>query len=149
MRSRRQIVLGAGAAAGLALLPPGARATPELRDQAIEAVTKGAAVQEGRVTLTIPSVAENGLSVYTTVEVDSAMTAAEHVRAIHIFSEQNPIAHLLTVRLGPHSGAAKVSTNLRLAASQQVTALAELSDGSFWRDSKDVVVTIAACIDGG
>ena len=77
------------------------------------------------------------------------MTPEDHVRAIHILSEKNPIARLASFRLTPRSGIAQVSTNIRLAASQQVTALAELSDGSFWRDRRDVVVTLAACIDGG
>jgi sulfur-oxidizing protein SoxY len=77
------------------------------------------------------------------------MTQADHVRAIHILSEKNPIAHLLTWHLGPRAGVAKVSTNIRLGASQQVMALAELSDGSFWADRRTVIVTVAACIDGG
>lgn len=149
MRTRRQIIMAAGLAGGLAALPPAARATPALRDAALAGLTGGAPVGDGRVTLTIPGVAENGLSVYTTVTVDSPMTAADHVRAVHILSEQNPIAHLLTFHLGPRAGVARVSTNIRLAASQEVTALVEMSDGSFWRDRRLVVVTIAACIDGG
>ena len=63
--------------------------------------------------------------------------------------EKNPIAHLMTFHLTPRSGTAKVSTNIRLGASQEVTALVEMSDGRFFRDRKNVVVTIAACIDGG
>lgn len=149
MQTRRQIIVGAGLAGGMALLPGLVKATPQMRDEAVAAITKGATVRDGRVTLTIPSVAENGLSVYTTVSVESPMTAGDHVKAIHILSEQNPIAHLLTWHLGPRAGVAKVSTNIRLGASQEVTALAEMSDGSFWRDRKSVIVTIAACIDGG
>ncbi len=105
-------------------------------------------VRDDRVRLSIAPVAENGLSVYTVVEVESPMTTEDHVRRIHIFAERNPIARLLTWHLGPRAGIAKVATNIRLAASQQVTALAELSDGTFWRDRKHVVVTVAACIDG-
>jgi sulfur-oxidizing protein SoxY len=149
MPTRRQVIVGAGALGGLALLPRAGLATPELRDAAIRAITKGAPVNDGRVALTIPGVAENGLSVYTTVTVESPMTQADHVRAIHILSEKNPIAHLLTWHLGPRAGVAKVSTNIRLGASQQVMALAELSDGSFWADRRTVIVTVAACIDGG
>lgn len=149
MPTRRQIIVGAGLVGGMALLPRLGQATPQMRDEAVASLTQGAAIQEGRVTLTIPSVAENGLSVYTTVAVESPMTAGDHVKAIHLLSEQNPIAHLLTWHLGPRAGVAKVSTNIRLGASQQVTALVEMSDGSFWRDSKTVIVTIAACIDGG
>lgn len=149
MQTRRTVLIGVSAAAGLTLFGAHTFATTEMRDAALKALTKGTAVRDERVTLTIPGVAENGLSVYTTVTVDSPMTEADHVRAIHILSEKNPIAHLMTFHLTPRSGIAKVSTNIRLGASQEVTALAEMSDGSFWRDRKDVVVTIAACIDGG
>ena len=148
MPTRRQIIARAGAAGSVLALPGLARATAEMRDEALAVLTAGAPVTEHRVTLTIPGVAENGLSVYTTVSVESPMTEADHVRAIHILSAGNPIAHLLTWHLGPRAGVAKVSTNIRLGASQEVTALAEMSDGTFWRDRKEVVVTIAACIDG-
>ncbi len=149
MPTRRDILIGAGAAAGLVFAPHGVLATTEMRDEVLRKLTNGAPVKDERVTLTIPGIAENGLSVYTTVAVESPMTEADHVRAIYILSEKNPIAHLMTFHLGPRAGRAKVSTNIRLAASQQVTALVEMSDGTFWRDRKDVVVTIAACIDGG
>lgn len=149
MTSRRRTLAQLLGGAALTVLPRRLLATPALRDQAIAELTGGAPVRDGRVTLTIPAIAENGLSVYTTVAVDSPMTPDEHVRAIHILAEKNPIARLVSFHLGPRSGVAQVSTNIRLAASQEVTALAELSDGSFWRDRKDVVVTLAACIDGG
>jgi sulfur-oxidizing protein SoxY len=149
MPTRRTMIIGGGAATWLAMLGRGAMATTDMRDEAVKKLVRGQEVRDGRVTLTIPSVAENGLSVYTTVEVESPMTPQDYVRAIHILSEKNPIAHLLTFRLTPLSGIAKVSTNIRIAASQEVTALAEMSDGSVWRDRKSVIVTIAACIDGG
>ncbi len=149
MPTRRQIIIGAGAAAGLAMLPRAGQATTELRDKVLAELTKGAPIKDSRVTLTIPGIAENGLSVYTTVAVESPMTGADHVRAIHILSEKNPIAHLMTFHLTPRSGVAKVSTNIRLSASQEVTALVEMSDGTFWRDRRKIVVAIAACIDGG
>lgn len=149
MIDRRGALARLLAAGGVLLAPPRLAATTAMRDRTIAELTGGAPVRDGRVTLTIPAIAENGLSVYTTVAVASPMTPADHVRAIHILSEKNPIARLATFRLTPRSGIAQVSTNIRLAASQQVTALAELSDGSFWRDQRDVVVTLAACIDGG
>ncbi len=148
MTTRRQILAGTGAVGALALLPRAVFATAEMRDREITRLTGGARARKGRVTLTVPALAENGLSVYTTVAVDSPMTDDDFVRKIHILSERNPIAHLLSWHLGPRAGLAVVSTNIRLAATQQVTALAEMSDGSFWFDRKDVVVTVAACIDG-
>ena len=77
------------------------------------------------------------------------MTQDDHVKAIHLFSEKNPLAHIVTFRLGPRAGRAMVSTNIRLAASQRVTAIAEMNDGRFFADERSLVVTIAACIDGG
>ncbi|MGF1456860.1 MAG: thiosulfate oxidation carrier protein SoxY [Alphaproteobacteria bacterium] len=145
MPTRRQLLLSA---VTLTLVPARVRATPVLRDAALAEITGGAPVRKGRVNLAIPPLAENGLSVYTTVRVDSPMTQADHVRAIHILSEKNPIARLVSWHLTPASGQAQVSTNLRLADTQDVMALVEMSDGSFWQDTKNVVVTIAACIEG-
>lgn len=116
---------------------------------AIREVTKGGAVREGRVALTMPELAENGNSVALTVAVDSAMTAADHVRHIHILSEKNPIAGIARFRLGPRAGPARVQTNVRVATSQRIVALAEMSDGSFWSGAAEVVVTITACLDAG
>ena len=149
MPTRRSFLVGAGATAGAMIgLPSDTHATPELRDREIAELTGGAQIQDARVRLTIPPLAENGLSVYTVVEADSPMTEQDHVRRIHIFAERNPIARLLTWHLSPRAGIAKVATNIRLGASQQITALAEMNDGTFWRDRKNVVVTLAACIDG-
>jgi sulfur-oxidizing protein SoxY len=150
MTTRREMMIGAAAGVlGLALPPLQADAATAQLDEAMQALTKGAPVNEGRVALTLPGIAENGTSIYTTVTVDSPMTEADHVRAIHILSPKNPIALITSFYLGPRAGRAKLSTNIRLAGSQKVVALAELSDGTFWQGTKDVVVTIAACIDGG
>ena len=75
------------------------------------------------------------------------MTAADHVRAIHVFTEKNPQPNVVSVHLGPRAGRASVSTRIRLADTQTVTAIAELSDGSFWSDRVDVIVTLAACLE--
>jgi len=155
MPTRRDIMTGGAALAATALLkPPPVQAqlsTASNTDMAavIAEKTRGAAVQRGKVILGIPQIAESGLQVFTTVSVDSPMTADDHVKAIHLFSEKNPIAHITTFQFGPRAGRAKVSTNIRLAGTQRVTAIAEMSNGSFWSDEKEVIVTIAACIDGG
>ncbi|NJN50837.1 MAG: hypothetical protein HC809_02690 [Gammaproteobacteria bacterium] len=100
---RRSLIAMVGAAFG-SIAARCIHATPQMRDDAITAITQSAPVNEGRVTLTIPGIAENGLSVYTTVTVDSPLSATDFVRAIHIIAEQNPIARLVTFNLGPHAG---------------------------------------------
>jgi sulfur-oxidizing protein SoxY len=149
MMTRRDILTAGATLSALALAPGSGRAAAPAMDAAIAEALRGAQPERGRVHLGIPQIAENGFSVFTTVTVDSPMTAQDYVKAIHIFSEKNPIAHVVTFRLGTRAGRAKVSTNIRLAASQRVIAIAETSDGKFWSDEKSVVVTIAACIDGG
>ena len=149
MPTRREILNAAAALMGASLFGvPASRAGTQVED-AIREKTRGAPIERGRVTLGIPQIAENGLSVFTTVTVDSPMTQDDHVKAIHLFSEKNPLAHIVTFRLGPRAGRAMVSTNIRLAASQRVTAIAEMNDGRFFADERSLVVTIAACIDGG
>lgn len=120
-----------------------------LAADAIKSITRGAAVKPGRVSVVMPELAENGNTVALTVTVESPMTAADHVKAIHIVADKNPIARIVTMHLGPRSGRAKVSTNIRLATTQVVTALAEMSDGQFWSGTQEVIVTLAACLDGG
>ena len=148
-RSRREILQAAAALAGggvlLSIRP--AAATPEMMKDAVRAVIGEAPVKKGKVKLDLPPLVENGNSVPCTVAVESPMTAADYVKAIHIFNEKNPQPNVISVKLGPRAGRASFSTRIRLADSQTVTAIAELSDGSFWSDDIDVIVTLAACIE--
>ena len=150
--SRREFLLAAGsAAAGIGLVsvvrvePAGA--TPAAMQEAIRKVVGPARVTPGRVKLEQPPLVENGNVVPLAVSVESPMTEADHVRAIHVFTERNPQPDVLSVRLGPRAGRARVATRIRLAHTQTVVAIGELSDGSFWSDSADVVVTLAACLE--
>jgi sulfur-oxidizing protein SoxY len=145
MSVTRRLVLAAPA---LLLRPPAAWATPEAMAEALRGFTGGAAVQAGRVTMDISPLVENGNTVPLSVVVDSPMTEAEHVRAIAVFNERNPQPHVITVRLGPRAGRASLATHIRLATSQTLLAVAELSDGSFWSGRAQVVVTLAACVEG-
>jgi len=142
---RREFLAGA---ALLTVVPfASARATPEAMAAAIQEVVKGAPIRDGRVTLDLPPLVENGNTVPMTVTVESPMTEADHVRAIHVFNEKNPQPHVLDVRLGPLNGRAFLATRIKLADAQKVVAIAEMSDGTFWRASADVIVTLAACIE--
>src|ERR1700680_3421251 len=149
--SRRQILKAAGALAGagalLRLSIKPAAATPEMMKDAVRAVIGEAPVKKGKVKLDLPPLVENGNSLPCSVAVESPMTAADYVKAIHIFNEKNPQPNVISVKLGPRAGRASFSTRIRPAASQPVHAIAELSNGTFWSDDIDVIVTLAACVE--
>ena len=124
-----------------------AQATPAMLASAIRNVVGEAEVHTGKVKLDIPPLVENGNAVPMTVSVTSPMTESDYVKSIHVFNEKNPQPNIGNFYLGPQAGRAQVSTRIRLADSQKVTAIAQLSDGSFWSTSVDVVVTLAACTE--
>jgi sulfur-oxidizing protein SoxY len=115
---------------------------------AVAAYAQGVPVKPGRVKLQIDALVDNGNVVPVSVSVDSPMTAADHVTAIAIYNERNPQREVAKFSLGPRAGKAQVSTRIRLATSQKLTAVARLSDGSYWSDTVSVVVALAACIEG-
>lgn len=148
--TRRQVLTTAASVGGLllGLRPVSAAELPADLAAAIAAFTKGAPLREGRVTLEIAELVDNGNAVPMTVAVASPMTAADHVTAIAVFNERNPQRDVISVQLGPRSGRARVSTRIRLATSQKIVAVARLNDGSCWSKTAEVVVTLAACIEG-
>jgi sulfur-oxidizing protein SoxY len=146
MERRDFLIAGGLAAAGMASLP--AMATPEEADAAIRNITRGKPVRPGRVKLVVPPLVENGNSVTVTVSVESPMTPADHVKAIHLIAEKNPQADIVTFHLNHRAGRAAITTRIRLADSQTVTALAQMNDGSFWLATAKSVVTLAACTEG-
>lgn len=142
----------------LGLLSPAARAQlpaniealrRQALDEAIRKVVGGAPVRVGRVKLEVPPLVDNGNAVPLAVEVQSPMTAVDHVKTIHVFTEKNPQPYVLTAHLGPRAGRARVATRARIADTGTVTAIAQMSDGSFWSDSVKVVVTLSACLEDG
>jgi sulfur-oxidizing protein SoxY len=147
--TRRRFLTDAAALVGLSLsltIEP-ADATPESMRTAIRNVIGEAAVRKGKVKLDLPALVESGNAVPVTISVDSSMTATDYVKAIHVFNERNPQPNVTSVRLSPRAGRASVATRIRLADSQTVIAIAELSDGSLWSDSVQVIVTLPACLE--
>ena len=146
---RDTLILGGLAAAGAASLAssPAAASTPGQMERAIRQMIGEAEVRKGKVTLDLPPLVENGNTVPLTVIVDSPMTKADHVKAIHVFNEKNPQPNVVSMQLGPRAGKAHVSTRVRLAGTQTLTAIAEMSDGTYWSDSQEVIVTLAACLE--
>ena len=152
MTSRRDFLIAAGSVAGgigLAGTAGEADATPEAMQQALRKVIGNAKVSRGKVKLDIPPLIDNGNAVPMTVSVESPMTQADHVKAIHVVTERNPQPNVVSVFLGPRAGRARMTTRMRIATSQTVTAVAELSDGTFWSGTADVVVTLSACLEEG
>lgn len=144
--SRRGLLRAVGALACVAAVRP-ASATPAAMRAAIAAFTRGAVPREGGMTLEVPGLVENGNSVPLTVRVALAAGGAEHVRRIAVFNEKNPQPQVAVFHLGPRAGRAEVGTRMRMADSQRIVAVAELSDGSFRQHAVDVIVTLAACIE--
>lgn len=114
---------------------------------AIKQYVGEAAVRVGKVKLDVAELVENGNTVPLSVVVESPMTATEHVKSIAIFNERNPQRDVMRFALGPRSGRAFVATRIRLATSQKLVAIAQLSDGSYWSHTADVIVTLAACVE--
>ena len=141
---KRRHLLASGA---LLLVRPLAASPEELR-AAVSAFAGGAPVRSGRVKLEIAPLVENGNTVPVSVVVDSPMSASDHVSAIALFNERNPQRDVAIFQLTPRAGRAQVATRIRLATSQQLVAVARLSDGSFWSASAEVVVTLAGCVEG-
>lgn len=150
MTSRRDFLIAAAGTAGgigLASSPGSVRATPAAMEEAVRKVIGSTPVRQGRVKLDVPPLIDNGNAVPLAVAVESPMTPADHVKAIHIFTERNPLPNVLSVYLGPRAGRARVATRVRLADTGKVLAIAQLSDGSCWSDSAHVVVTLSACLE--
>ena len=142
--SRRTVL--ALALTGVALLPrPCFANLPEKLQAAIDKLRAGRNAQEGRMTLRLPAIAENGNAVPLNVMVESPMTAADHVRSIHVFATGNPTPEVAVFHLTPAMGRATVDTRIRLGQTQDVVAFAEMSDGSLFMARAEVKVTIGGC----
>ncbi len=151
--NRRDVVVGAWSAA--LLLALGQRAAAQeskaaaaeipLFEQALDAILGDAKPIPGKITLEIPEIAENGNTVPYAIFIDSPMTTADHIKAIHVLSTANPLPNMASFGLTPLSGRAAVSSRMRLAKTQDVIAVAALSGGQFLIGKRTVKVTIGGC----
>ena len=145
---RQALALGAGALAAAGGLT--ARARPALAakndaDELIKKFTGGKEPVTGKVKLDLPQIAENGNTVPITVSVESPMTEQAYVSEVMVVADANPRAGVVTFRFTPASGIAEANTRIRLAETQNVVALAKMSDGSVYMASQEVKVTIGGC----
>ncbi|MGJ8528102.1 thiosulfate oxidation carrier protein SoxY [Maritalea sp.] len=149
MSISRRKVLALGAGLG-AIALTGFKSSIAFADDAaaqaaIDAFAGGASIGEGRVSLTAPEIAENGNTVPVSVDVESPMTDADYVASVMILAEGNPNPGVVTLNFTPMSGVASSTTRIRLAKTQNVIAVAKMSDGSVFMDKKLVKVTIGGC----
>ncbi|MEQ9315907.1 MAG: thiosulfate oxidation carrier protein SoxY [Henriciella sp.] len=146
--SRRSLLALGSAGLACAAFPLSAAGEAEDADKAIRELFGDGELKESKVTVKLPPIAENGNSVAITVSVDSPMTERNHVKRIAIISPRNPVAEIAEFQLGPRAGKAEVSTRIRMAGTQTMRAVAEMSDGSLHIGKASTVVTLAACLMG-
>jgi sulfur-oxidizing protein SoxY len=143
---RQAMTIGAGALAAVTLgasIGP-AQAANDFQDL-VNKFTGGKKASEGKVKLDLPEIAENGNTVPMTVTVDSPMTEQSYVSEVLVVADGNPRGGVATFRFSPASGVAEANTRIRLAATQNITAVAKMNDGSFFTATKQVKVTIGGC----
>ena len=147
---RRFLRLSGVAAVAMAitqLLPIGARADRAAVAKAMKAVIRGRKLAMGKITIDLPEIAEDGSSVQMTIAVESPMTAENHVKAVHVYAEENPWPNVASFHFTPMSGEARVTTRIRLARTQDIVVLAEMSDGSIYTVRRSIKVTVGGCGD--
>ena len=115
--------------------------------KAIQEITGGKPIIDGKVKLVIPPLVENGNLVVLKLSVDSPMTPNDYVKSVHVIAEGNPLPNIFTVYFTPRSGTANITTRVRLADSQTVWAIAHMSDGKFYQGSAETLVTLSACTE--
>ena len=148
--SRREaLLLAAGAtmvaAGGVVLNSTAAHADAKMVDEAVMKLIGDTKLVDGKITLDLPQIAENGNTVPIGVAVDSPMTADNYVKAVHLFADGNPTPGVASLYFTPMSGKAQASSRMRMAGTQNVIAVAEMSDGKVFRASQEVKVTIGGC----
>jgi sulfur-oxidizing protein SoxY len=145
-QSRRE-VLKAGAIAAFAavLAPRMSFAKPAEVEAALKKLYGDKKMEKGKITLDLPQIAENGLVVPINVSVESKMTAKDFVKSVHIYADENPLPNVVSYKFTPESGQASANIRMRLAKTQNVVCVAEMSDGKLYMTKAEVKVTIGGC----
>ena len=142
---RQAMAIGAGSVAAAFLGPISPAFAANDSADLIKKFTGGKTAAEGRVKLDLPEIAENGNTVPMTVTIESPMTEQSYVTDVLIAADGNPRAGVATFHFSPASGVAEANTRIRLATTQNITAVAKMNDGSFFTATKQVKVTIGGC----
>jgi sulfur-oxidizing protein SoxY len=147
--NRRDVIkfVGLGAVAGVSsvLLPKLVKADAKAVDEAIKKAVGGKQIATGKINLEVPQIAENGNTVPISFSVDSPMTDNDYVKTVHLFADKNPRPEVAVLHFSPASGKASASTRMRMAKTQNIVAVAEMSNGSVFMSKAEVKVTIGGC----
>ena len=154
--TRRAVVGGIGALGAAAVVgalgsprPASAQAlgVQETVDAALKRVFGGRPIKDGRalIKLDIPLIAENGAVVPVSVEVNSPMTPANHVKHVYVVADKNRIPIVTRVAFTPQAGQAYMGANIRLGETGDVRAIVEQSDGTLLQAKREVKVTVGGC----
>ena len=146
MSRRAALALGAGSAAITILgWGAGAHATPKAAADDIAKFTGGKTAEQGKISIELPEIAENGNTVPLSVSVNAPMTADNYVSDVLVVAEGNPNPGVATFHFTPMSGKAAASVRIRLATTQNIVVVAKTSGGQFYTAQKLVKVTIGGC----
>lgn len=98
-----------------------------------------------RVTLTMPSHAEDGGTVPMELDVESPMTDEEHVHNLYVIADENPDPLVFSASLHPGGGRVRWKLNIRLADNSRVRAIAEMNNGDLFVQEVEVEVLVGGC----
>lgn len=143
----RRETLSMAAITGLAafLAPKLSFADPSAVAAEIKKLYGDKTFDSGKIKLDVPEIAENGLVVPINVDVESPMTDADYVTSVHVFAEGNPLPGVVSYRFTSACGRAAASTRMRLAETQNIICIAEMSNGKLYMAKANVKVTIGGC----
>ena len=145
-KTRRETLVMAGIAGLAAFLAPRMSVADEPTVAAeIKKLYGDKKFESGKVKLDVPEIAENGLVVPINVDIESAMTASDYVKAVHVFADGNPLPGVVSYRFTPACGKASASTRMRLSQTQNIVCIAEMSNGTLYSAKSSVKVTIGGC----
>lgn len=144
--SRRDAVKAAAwALAAAAIAPKLAFADEKTVAAEIKKLYGDKPMASGKIKLDVPEIAENGLVVPINVEIESPMTEADYVKAVHVFAEGNPQPGVVSYQFSPACGKASAATRMRLAQTQDIICVAEMSNGALHTAKANIKVTIGGC----
>ena len=101
-----------------------------------------------RVRMELPRIADNGFVVPLRLTVSGPFAPGPYVRTIRLFSEMNPVPEMATFEFPQPLERVEIDTRIRLAGTQNIVTVAEMTDGKLYLAAAEVIVTLAGCMDG-